>query len=230
MIQFNLLPDVKKQYIKAKRTKRLIISISTIVSVSAIAVLLLLVSYVQFAQKKNIDDLTEDIAIEVAKVESINDIDKILTIQNQLEALPKLHEDKPETSRLFGYLTTVTPSDVFISTTTLDITKNQLEITGTANNIASINKFADTLKFATYSSGDSSGKSPFTNVLTRLSRNAETANYSITLKFEPILFDNTAEVVIIIPNTVTTRSTINQPGAPNPNDTLFQEASAGGAQ
>ena len=61
MLQFNLLPDVKKEYIKAKRQKRLIVSISTISAAVSIGIVVVLLSIVQFVQKKNINDLTNDI-------------------------------------------------------------------------------------------------------------------------------------------------------------------------
>ena len=42
MIQFNLLPDVKLDYIKSKKNKHLIITSSVIVSGAALAVLIIL--------------------------------------------------------------------------------------------------------------------------------------------------------------------------------------------
>lgn len=222
MIQFNLLPDVKKQYIKAKRTKRLIMSVSMIVSASAIALLLIMFSYVQVAQKKNISDLTDDINAEVASVESINGINEVLTIQNQMATLPGLHQAKPETSRIFDYLNTVTPQNVFISSVKIDIASSALEITGSAESIAAINTYVDTLKFATYSTVDIKDEKPFSNVVTQLGRNAESANYTIKLNYVPVLFDNTIEVTITVPNTVTTRSTLGLPTLGSDSD-LFKE-------
>jgi Tfp pilus assembly protein PilN len=222
MIQFNLLPDVKKEYIKAKRTKRLIFSISTISALSAVALVLMLFTVVQFAQKKSINDLSKDIETGIADIESISDINKILTIQNQLESLPGLHEQKPESSRLFTYLSQMTPADVSITTMQINFETNSITIEGTAPSIASINRYTDTVKFAKFTQRstadstteptvDSEASTAFSEVKTELSRNEETASYKITAVFEPVLFDNTKTVTLIIPNTVTTRSTQGRP-------------------
>jgi Tfp pilus assembly protein PilN len=228
MIQLNLLPEVKKEYIKAKRTKRLIVSTSVIISASAVFLLFLQFSFVQFAQQKSISDLTKDIESEVASIQSVEGLDEILSIQNQLNTIPGLSEDRPETSRIFEYMRTVTPKDVFISRLDLDIENNKIEVSGTASSIASINTFADTLKFATYKTDDIEDGEPFTGVLTTLSRNNNKSSYSIELEFDPILFDNTETVVLVVPNTVTTRSVTGQPNL-NSSDALFNdESSAGG--
>lgn len=223
MIQFNLLPDVKKEYIKAKRTKRLIFSLSTISAISAVVVVLLLFSVVQFAQKKSINDLTKDIESGIADIESIDNLNKILTIQNQLDSLPGLHAQKPESSRVLTYLSQVTPADVNIGSMQIRFETNSITIEGTAPSIASINRYTDTLKFAKYTerdknttssaetSIDSEAAAAFSDVRTELSRNEETASYTITAVFEPVLFDNTKTVTLIIPNTVTTRSTQGRP-------------------
>src|SRR6056297_437977 len=144
MIQFNLLPDVKKEYIKARRTKRLIMTSSLVASAASIGVVFLLFLTVQVAQKGNISDLTDDIQSELNSLQSTEDLDQMLTVQNQLNTLPGLHQQKPETSRLFGYLTQVTPEDVTISTLSLDMAANSMKITGRADSLATVNEFADT--------------------------------------------------------------------------------------
>lgn len=231
MIQFNLLPDVKKEYIKAKRTKRIIYSTSMLSALIAIGVTLLLLSIVQVVQKKSINDLTNDIEADIASLQAVDDLNKILTIQYQLETLPELHEQKPKTSRIFSYLTQITPEELRISSVNLDIEESTLTIEGSAPDIASVNRYADTLKFAKFVAVDAGGESdldqardevaslpiddasnrPFSEVSTDLSRSEESASYEIRLIFEPELFDNTKEVALIIPDSVTTRSVIGRP-------------------
>lgn len=222
MLQLNLLPDVKKEYIKTKRTKRLILSISSMVSISVFVLLILIFSFVRFAQKKSISDLTKDIDKEIVKVTSTEGINEILTIQNQLKSLPAINAEKPETSRIIDYLKILTPQGVFISSLDLDVTNNTIEITGSSDSLALINTYADTLKFATYKTkkvGDEtddslidSGDKPFNSVITDLSRSNENASYTIKLSYDPIIFDNTKVVTVVVPkNTVTTRSVTGQP-------------------
>lgn len=242
MIQFNLLPDVKKKYIKAKRTKRLITSISTLTATGAIVLVFMLFSIMQFAQKKNINDLTNDIESGIATLNSIEDLNKILTIQNQLVALPGLHESKPETSRIFRYLTQLTPTDVSIRSVIVNFENNTIVLEGGAGSFESINRFTDTLRFAEFSSisvadednelnaQDQSNivevekRKAFIDVATEQSRNEETATYKITATFEPEIFDNTRLVDFTIPNTVTTRSTQGKPNISDSDDNpLFND-------
>jgi Tfp pilus assembly protein PilN len=233
MIQFNLLPDVKKEYIKTKRTKHLIITTSALSSAVVLVVLLLLFSFVQFSQKKSINDLSKDISTEIAKVTSVEGIDEILTIQNQLESLPGVNQSKPEVSRIIDYLKIVTPQGVFISSLDLNVANSTIELSGTAETLALINTYADTLKFATFKTidvGDENNEKQslvdnndrtFSNVLTDLSRGSEKSSYTITLGYAPVIFDNTKVVTIVVPkDTVTTRSVTGQPKLDS-NELLF---------
>ncbi len=86
--------------------------------------------------------------------------------------------------------------------------------TGTAKDIEGINTFVDTLKFTTYRVGTEEAKKAFPEVvLSSFSRNEGTSNYQITVKYDPVIFDNTKEVDFIVPKTVTTRSQTEKPAA-----------------
>jgi Tfp pilus assembly protein PilN len=220
MIQFNLLPDVKKEYIKARRTKNLIISVAGITSVVAVVIVALLLSYVQVGQKGYIDDLSKDIKSEITSLNNIQDLNKTLTIQNQLDSLPLLHEDKPEASRIFAYLNQITPEQVKIRSVSIDFDGLRMVISGSADSLATINKYSDTLKFATYKAGDDIEGVPFTSVATQLSRNEDQATYEIIMNFEEDLFDNTLDIVIDIPEQITTRSVTGKPSIEN---NLFED-------
>ena len=201
MIQFNLLPDVKKEYVKAKQLKNLIISISTVISIMSIVVVVILFSVVQVAQKKNITDLTEDIKTSTSELQSIDDLNKILTVQNQLSLLPGLHIVKPETSRVFGYLPLVLPQKAKVSSLNLDLKTNLLVLQGNADKIVTINAFVDNLKAVRYKiDGDNTSQEmkPFTQVSTQLSDDDEKASFKIDITFDPVIFDNTKEIVMIL--------------------------------
>jgi hypothetical protein len=51
MIQFNLLPDIKMQYIKARRQQHLVILVSMIAIIASLAVLVLLIVTTDVVQK-----------------------------------------------------------------------------------------------------------------------------------------------------------------------------------
>lgn len=52
MIEFNLLPAVKQEYIKVQRSKRMVITIALIVGAIAIAIFVVLFVNVNILQKK----------------------------------------------------------------------------------------------------------------------------------------------------------------------------------
>ena len=227
MIQFNLLPDVKKEYIRVKRQKHLLMTVSLVSAAAALVVTGLLFSYVQFGQKSHIDDLTADVNAEISAINSIEDFNQILTIQNQLNALPELHQSKPETSRIFAYLNQITPTDVRISGVNLDILNQQLTIEGTADDLVAINRYIDTIKFSTYTTSDLEDGSPFYDVLSELNRSEDSASYQLSMFFEPIIFDNTVEVTLAVPDQVTTRSVTERPAISSSGDALFENVTDG---
>lgn len=222
MIQFNLLPDVKLQYLKSQRYKRLVMSISMIAGSASLAVFILLFFAVNVVQKQHMKNLDKDIKASSSKLQSIPDLDKILTVQNQLNSLPALHDQKPAVTRLFSYLTMVTPNDVTISTLTVDYTQNTIRFEGKAPELGVVNKFVDTLKFTQLSGDDPSltGREAFTNVvMSNFGRSEDGAVYQIDLVFEPVIFDNTKSARLNVPSLVTTRSSTERPAA------LFEESS-----
>jgi Tfp pilus assembly protein PilN len=216
MIQFNLLPDVKLEYIKAERMRRLIIGVAILVSVLSVAGLGLLISLNQLG-KKHLSDLSRDITTKSSELQREPKLNYILTVQNQLASLTTLHGGKPAVSRLFDYLNSLTPSQISITNYTSDFTAHTITITGTADALSSVNQYVDTLKYTTYAvQGDTAtAKSlAFSNVVLSsfgLSASAAKANqaatYSISLSYDPAIFDITKTVKLNIPNLVTTRST-----------------------
>lgn len=213
MVQFNLLPSVKLEYIKAIRTKRLVTTIAIVAAGAALGVLVLLYVNVNIIQKRHITNLTKDINTKVSELEAIDDIDKVLTVQNQLTSLTPLHEQKPATERILPYLSKLTPQSASISQTTVDFTTNTTSITGTADNLVTVNKFIDTLKFTKYKVGQDGPETPaFTEVvLTTFSVTSDEATYQIDFKFDPVIFDNTKQVELVVPSIISTRSQTEKP-------------------
>ncbi len=215
MIQFNLLPDVKIAYIKAQRQKRLIVSVSTIASIAAISVLVLLFLFVNVAQKKNINDLTKDIKSNAKDLAATKDLNKILTVQNQLGALDTLHGSEVVASRVFDSLQQVTPAQVSISQFKVVFEEDTMEITGNAESLAAINTYADSLKFTKYTTLENTTKRPAFNsvVLANFSRSDGRNTYTISLNFDPEIFDRSQEITLEVPQMVTTRSSTERPNA-----------------
>jgi hypothetical protein len=219
MIQFNLLPDIKLEYIRAKRAKRIAMVIATLTAGAALTVMVLLFVVVNIAQKTHLKNLNNDIAKNSNHLKSIHDLDKVLTVQSQLTTLPGLHDKKPTTSRLSTYLSQITPSDVRMSRLDIDFMEKKISVSGGADSLASVNKFVDTLKFTSFTTdNDNTGKKAFSNVvLTSFGRGEKEASYQIDFSFESTIFDGTQNVALSVPNTVTTRSALEKP------TDLFQE-------
>ncbi len=237
MAQLNLLPDVKLQYIKARRQKRLFIGLSAIVSGFFLFIFVALLIYVRFSQKHYINALTNDINSTTNQLKQKQDLDKILTIQNQLNSLPALHDQKVISSRLFDYLNQATPVNATISDVNVDLQQNTMDIKGNADALSTVNQFADTLKFTEF---QAPGQNPangtaFSDVVlksfavnsTSGGSQAGKISYEMQFNFQPIIFANIKNlpsgntedkaVILKIPNIITTRSELEKPG------NLFQD-------
>ena len=213
MIQFNLLPDVKLEYIKTRRTKRLTTLVSLVAAGGALTVLLLLFLSVQVIQHKHLDDISKDIRTEVSNLNKVEDLNKMLTIQNQLTALPEIHAKEPVSSRLFGYIQQTTPIQANISNMEIDFSANTLRISGNADSLATANKYADSLKFATYKTSTTDKGKPFSNIVTTLTGDGKKATYTLSCNFDPILFSNAEVPVLTVPQIISTRSETEKPAA-----------------
>ena len=200
MVQFNLLPDVKQEFIKTQRIKRLVVGGSVLASAASVLVLLVLLSTVYIVQKKSINDLNSDIHTNSNTLKNSPNIDNILTVQTQLNSLSALHAQKPVASRLFGYLSLLTPQQVTISDLKIDFTANTINLTGNAPNLDAVNTFVDSLKFTTYSvQGQSGAPNAFsTVVLSSFSRSQNSASYAITLDFDPAIFNSSNNVTLSV--------------------------------
>jgi Tfp pilus assembly protein PilN len=211
-VQFNLLPDVKLEYLKAERTRRVVLSVSVLIAIASVGLLFLLFSVTQL-QKKHLGDLSSDIKKESTTLESQKDVSKILTVQNQLNSLTTLHDQKPAATRVFSYLTQVVPEKINITNLVADFTQNSITITGTADSLTNVNKFIDTLKFTNFTTEDSEDKSPAFNnvVLTSFGLTQNLASYTVTFNYDPAIFNITKDTSLVVPKLVTTRSEVEKP-------------------
>jgi Tfp pilus assembly protein PilN len=213
MIQFNLLPDVKIEYIKARRSKRMVLLVSIGVASVAFAGFAVLFLIANVLQPKHIADLNKDIKKYTAELQSVPDLNKVLTVQNQLGSLTALHDQAPVTSRLFNYLTQVTPAKATISAVKIDYTTSSLSLSGNADSLSTINQYVDTLKFTTYTTAnDPNPKKAFSNVVLTSFSAGEKPSYQITTTFDPVIFSATEQVTLVVPKIISTRSETEKPG------------------
>ena len=136
MIEINLLPDVKRELLKTRAMRNRVISISFLVGGVSIAtvVVLALILGSQFAaeavQNKVIKDRND-------KLMAVEDLNKVVTIQNQLTKINEQHSRKKINSRIFDVVTAVnpvTPNNVSFSDIKVNPESKTITLEGSAVN------------------------------------------------------------------------------------------------
>ncbi|MGH7196143.1 MAG: PilN domain-containing protein [Candidatus Saccharimonadales bacterium] len=240
MIQLNLLPDLKKEYLKSQKTKAVVISTSIFVTLAALGLSVVLFIYVTFLQQIQIALATDEIKREAATLKEVPDLQKYLTVQNQLQSLPNLHNEKGMNSRLFSFLNVLNPSppnNVHLSSLQVLTADKSIVFAGSTATFETFNVFVDTLKNAEVSykeggEGDLKTDKMFDQVLVQNSGLARVNNkmvvtYTVKAIYKDLVFyANNTEMTASVPNITTTQSVTQSPsGQP-----LFDDSNAPGSQ
>lgn len=159
MISLNLLPDIKKDLLKVRRERNLVMMVSIVAVIGSLAVLGLLFLWMgALTGLKMLDENKINSAkakIETAKTDE--QLDKYLTIQNQLAQIDGLKGNQLVHSRLMDFLVQLNPAEpnnVFLRSVRLtadgdgesaDLT---IEIEGNTGNFASLDVYKNTLASA----------------------------------------------------------------------------------
>lgn len=209
MIQFNLLPDVKVEFIKTQKLKRLVIAVSIVASAMSVGILFITLS-LSAVQKNHLTNLDKDIAKLTTELEETPELKSILSVQNQLGTLPGLYDGRPAVDRLPTYLDQITPTNLGIGRLELDFSLSSIEIEGKAESLELVNSFVDSLKFTSYTvttdDGETEGKAFKDVVLADFGRDEEEATFTINFIFDSTIFDITKDVKLTVPSLVTTRA------------------------
>ena len=239
MIHINLLPDVKVEFLKTQRTKYRFISLSVVVSIVAVALVVILAIYVKGIQRLQLSK-SRDTAKNLSQaLVSGTDNVKAVTIQNQLVSLSKIKDSNPVMSRTFSYLQSVIPTNVGLSSVNIDPSTSTITLDGTTDSYTSANAFSDILKHVTLSYKDSGGQTqtttPFTNVVfANLSKGDSAAgsgsvSFSVSFTYDSNLFaGNISSPTMTIPSLNSAQ--INQPSAGQTKATSTQNATPFGTQ
>jgi Tfp pilus assembly protein PilN len=150
MKAFNLLPDVKLEYLRTKRIQARVISLATIFTIAAISLVVLVAVWVYGGQTLQKSYLTGEIQKHHKELKAIPDLEKYLTIQNQLAHIDSLHEGKNDFSRLLQYLPFLNPAAPNnVTLTSIELISNDdgetLTFLGEAKDYTALNTFRDTL-------------------------------------------------------------------------------------
>lgn len=212
MVQFNLLPDVKIQYVKTQKLKRMVIVIAFVSVAVSVGLLLIMFSLVQ-VQKQHISNLNKDIDEKRTELDNTKDLTKILSVQNQLKTLPALYDGRKAADRLPEFIDQTTPVGMGISELVVDFDANTMQITGEAVDLKTMNAYVDTLKYTTFKeSAEGDERNAFSGVvITELGRDKEEATFKVNFAFDPAIFDVTKEITLVVPSLVTTRAQAPSP-------------------
>lgn len=151
MIEINLIPDVKKELLKAQRARTIVISGAIITSIIAGGVVVLLLAYIYGFQGLREASLDGEIKDQAATLAEVEDLSKILTIQNQLTKIESLNEQKQIDSRIFNVISAVVPPEpnsVQISKVEIDAEASTIMLDGQTRAFDSMEVFKKTLDSA----------------------------------------------------------------------------------
>lgn len=151
MIEINLIPDVKQELLKAQSQRAQVITLSLYAGLGALGLVILLAVYVfavQGVRSAIADDIIKRGNEDLSRVE---DLSKVLTIQNQLEQIAVLNEDKKRDSRIFDVLQAVlppAPNQVLVSSLALDVEQTSLVLEGQTSSFDTLEIFKKTISGA----------------------------------------------------------------------------------
>lgn len=220
-VQFNLLPPSKYQAMSNEAREAQIVRKAIMAALACAALFVLLLAYTEGVQKAQISSSKSAVDSKSSKLEKVSNISTIITVQNQLAAASSLHSSQHDTSRIFNYLSKITPPTASVNNLSLDTKTNLLKIDGSADSATTVNALVDTLKYTQYKVGASDAKAAFSSVVeTNFAISQVGVTYSITANFDPTLFANDLTDAngkaiapqLIVPNSTTTRGG-NDPGS-----------------
>lgn len=149
MIEINLVPDVKQQLLRAQNIRLRVITFSIIASLVAVGIVVLL-SMLYGVEAVRGTLLDRNIADNSKKLSSVEDINKTLTLQNQLTHIQQIHDASHVNSRIFGVLVPVsgqgTPNQVQYSTVTINNADSIVTVQAQTAQYSGVDAFQKTLQ------------------------------------------------------------------------------------
>lgn len=232
MIEINLIPNVKRELLKTKAARNRVISLSFLIGGGAIAaiVALSIIFVGQIAAEAVQDGSIKD---KNDKLTSITDINKVVTIQNQLSKISDQHNSKKINSRVFDIVSAVNPPEpngVKFSIIKIDPETKTIKLEGTASNgyeaLETLKKTILNTKIKT-SDSESTTEVPLTETImdgnTSFGENAEgnkVLQFSFSFEYPNELFAVSRGTVTILTPTSKVDVTDSRQGVPS---SLFQD-------
>ena len=136
MIEVNLIPDVKREFLRTQRLRNMVVSASILVMIGSAGLLFGLGVVLGIVQGTGL--LAEnDIKAEYQKLSGQSDVSNLVTIQNQLSQVSALDKARGINSRVFETLSAINPAapnNITMSTVRFDPSTTTIAIDGSATN------------------------------------------------------------------------------------------------
>lgn len=212
MIEINLLPDIKQELIRAQRIRTRVIQGSIFIGVVSITAVTLLSFYVFTVQTVRSSMADDSIKQGSAKLMSVKDLSKTLTIQNQLTKISALNSSKNIDSRIFDVLTAIippVPNNVQISTLSVDSSAGTITMDGQASNsYAAVEVFKKTIEGATLKYTDANNSLQQVDLASSISisntsygedsSSNKVLRFTISFTYTPELFSQASKNISIV--------------------------------
>jgi len=213
MIEINLVPDVKQELIRAQRTRSMVISVSIIVGLASIAIVVALALYIYTVQAIRGGLADNEITKKSETLSKVEDLSKILTVQNQLEKISDIYANKKINSRIFDVLIAIippAPNNIQISVLQINSDDNTISIEGqAANSYAAVELFKKTIdgtkiKYNTNDDKEYKKVALASNVDTKDtsygadSSGVKVLRFTVTFTYADELFSNSSKNVLIV--------------------------------
>lgn len=222
MIQINLIPDVKLKLIKAQRQRNLVIAICIMALLISIGIVVLTTLYVFLGQPVRERVAKNEFEKQYKTLREIKDLDKAVTLQNQMSSITKTHSEKMLTSRLLSLLSAISAKNTknSISIVTFSFNKSDETVSLVANTDGNDFAAADIFKknleslMVAYKPYDANGEVPQSDestervkfasdvVLSNLSLGAtgkddgnKSVSFGLSFKFNPVVFSMENHIV-----------------------------------
>lgn len=232
MIQINLIPDVKQQYLNARKTRNIAISISILAGLASAG--LVIVLGVTLSGQRIYELVADgDIESEYQQLTEVDALSEAVVLQNQLGDISGLNDSKIVSSRLFGFLEAVNPAGnntIQYSTVILEPEERTMTIEAIAPSYAAVDIFVKTIQNTklNYVSGDSDAEDPIASEVITAEQSLgedgdgrQVVRFEMTITYSENLFSNSVSDVRIISPSGSIDVTDSRTGVP---DTLFSVA------
>lgn len=149
MIQINLIPEFKVAIIKARAVRFKVIAVSIAACIISISTVLVFVIYTYGVQALSENNISDQLKLEQTKIESVKDLTQLLTIQNQLSTIPKIHNSMSINSRIFEILTGIqknTGNELVYSSVNVDSKNSTISLAGQVPSYSSYEIFLKSIK------------------------------------------------------------------------------------